>query len=241
MPANTASDATPAAAARPTLLSWSSGKDSAFALGELRRDPSVDVRGLLTTVNATDERVAMHAVRRSLLAAQARAVGLPLLEVEIPSPCSNEQYEAAMRDALAGPLAQGVRSIAFGDLFLEDIRAYREAKNRAVGIDSLFPLWGRDTAELARAMVDGGQRAFLTCVDPEQLDRSFVGRAYDHAFLDELPGGVDPCGENGEFHTFVWNSPEFAAPIDVEVGAIVERDGFVFADVVPVGERQGGR
>jgi len=227
--------ATPSPAARPVLLSWSSGKDSAFALGALRRDPTVEVRGLLTSVNATHERVAMHAVRRQLLRAQAAAVGLPLVEVEIPSPCTNEQYEAAMRAALAGPLEDGVRAIAFGDLFLTDIRAYREEKNREVGLDSVFPLWGRDTRELARAMVDAGQRAVLTCVDPKQLDPSFAGRAFDHALLDELPEGVDPCGENGEFHSFVWDGPEFAAPIAIEVGEVVERDGFVFADVVPVG------
>lgn len=223
-------------AARPVLLSWSSGKDSAFALGELRRDPTVEVRGLLTSVNVTHERVAMHAVRRQLLRAQAAAVGLPLVEVEIPQPCTNEQYEAAMLAALEAPLANGIEAVAFGDLFLEDIRRYREEQNAKVGLDCLFPLWGRDTAQLCRQMVDRGQRAYLTCVDPKQLDPSFAGRAFDHALLDELPDGVDPCGENGEFHSFVWDAETFAAPIDVRVGEVVERGGFVFADVLPAGD-----
>ena len=225
-------------AARPVLLSWSSGKDSAFALGELARDPAVEVRGLLTSVNVTHERVAMHAVRRQLLRAQAEAVGLPLVEVEIPSPCSNAQYEAAMLAAIEAPLADGIEAVAFGDLFLEDVRRYREEQNAKVGLDCVFPLWGRDTTELSRAMIDAGQRAVLTCVDPKQLDPSFAGRAFDHALLDALPAGVDPCGENGEFHSFVWDAATFAAPVPVDVGEVVERDGFVFADVVPA---DGGR
>lgn len=219
----------------PILLSWSSGKDSAFALRELLADPRVELRGLLTAVNTTHQRVAMHAVRRRLLRMQASAVGLPLVEIELPSPCTNQEYEAAMRTALAAPLRDGVAGVAFGDLFLEDIRAYREEKNATLGLSSWFPLWGRDTAKLARAMVEGGQRAILTCVDPRQCPAELVGRDFDHALLDELPPSVDPCGENGEFHTFVWDSPSFSAPIPVSRGAIVERDGFVFADVVPAG------
>jgi uncharacterized protein (TIGR00290 family) len=219
--------------ARPILLSWSSGKDSAFALHELRRDPAIEIRGLLTTVNATHERVAMHAVRRELLRAQARAVGLPLVEIDIPYPCSNEQYEAAVRAALEPEVAAGVEAVAFGDLFLEDVRAYRERNNERLGLGSLFPLWGRDTGDLARAMIASGQRAVLTCVDPRKLPASFAGRAFDERLLAELPIGVDPCGENGEFHTFVHAGPQFRAPLDIEVGEVIERDGFVFADVLP--------
>jgi len=193
----------------------------------------VDVRGLLTTVNATHERVAMHAVRRTLLRAQAQATGLPLIEIELPYPCTNEEYELAVRSALAGPVADGIRGVAFGDLFLTDIRAYREKKNAALGLESLFPLWGLDTAPLARAMIDSGQRAIVTCVDPRQCPAEFVGRDFDYDFLDQLPTSVDPCGENGEFHTFVWDSPVFAQPVAVSRGTIVERDGFVFADLVP--------
>lgn len=219
---------------RPILLSFSSGKDSAFALHVLRDDPTVEVRGLLTSVNATHERVAMHAVRRALLAAQARSIGLPLVEIAIPYPCSNEQYEAAVRAVLEPAIAQGIEAVAFGDLFLEDVRAYREQNNARLGLASLFPLWGRDTRELAHAMLDAGLRAYLTCVDPRQLPASFVGRAFDAQLLADLPAGVDPCGENGEFHTFVWDGPGFSAPIPVEPGEVVERDGFVFADLVPL-------
>ncbi|MEM9380408.1 MAG: ATP-binding protein [Planctomycetota bacterium] len=217
----------------PILLSWSSGKDSAFALHVLRSDPTVEVRGLLTTVNAVHERVAMHAVRRRLLRAQAEAVGLPLVEVDLPFPCSNEDYEAAMRDALVPQKEAGIEAIAFGDLFLEDVRAYREERNEPVGLGSLFPLWGRDTAELAGKMLASGQRAYLTCVDPAQCPREFAGRAYDERLLDELPDSVDPCGERGEFHTFVWDGPAFDRPVPVQPGEVVERGGFVFADLHP--------
>ncbi|MEM6673067.1 MAG: ATP-binding protein [Planctomycetota bacterium] len=218
---------------RPTLLSWSSGKDSAFALSVLRQDPSVELRGLLTTLNGESERVAMHAVRRSLLRAQASACGLPLIEVDLPYPCSNEQYERAMAEALTPQVEAGIEVVAFGDLFLEDVRAYREERNEPLGLDSVFPLWGRDTAELAREMIAAGQRAVLTCVDPKQCPREFAGRAFDEALLDELPDSVDPCGERGEFHTFVWDAPAFERPVQVRAGEIVERGGFVFADVVP--------
>ena len=218
--------------ARRVLLSWSSGKDSAWALHRLRADPEVEIVGLLTSVNETASRVAMHAVRETLLEAQAAAVGLPLTKVYIPQPCSNAEYEAAMGAAVAEARQAGVTHMAFGDLFLEDIRAYREEKLAGSGIEPLFPLWGLPSDELAREMVDAGLRAVLTCVDPRQLDPSFAGRIYDASLLADLPEGVDPCGERGEMHSFAFAGPMFAEPIAVEVGETVERDGFVFADVL---------
>jgi len=214
-------------------LSWSSGKDSAMALHELRAAGDVEVVGLLTTLNASAQRVAMHAVRRELLEAQAAAVGLPVHVVELPWPCSNEAYEALMAEAVQVAVGQGVESMAFGDLFLEDVRAYRERKLEGTGITPLFPLWLRPTHELAAEIVARGIRAVLTCVDPAQAPGELAGRWYDADLLASLPTAVDPCGERGEFHTFVVDSPEFAAPLSVEVGQVVERDGFVFADVVP--------
>jgi diphthamide synthase (EF-2-diphthine--ammonia ligase) len=221
-----------------TLLAWSSGKDSAWALHVLRQaaaaDPSAPrVAGLLTTVNVTHGRVAMHAVRRELLAAQAAAAGLPLVEVEIPWPCSNADYERAMGAAMAGARQDGIAHVAFGDLFLADIRRYREEKLAGTGITPLFPLWGRPTAQLARDMLAGGLVAHLTAVDPRQVPGALAGRRFDAALLADLPATADPCGENGEFHTFVSAGPMFAAPIAVHVGEVVERDGFVFADVLP--------
>jgi uncharacterized protein (TIGR00290 family) len=216
-----------------TWLSWSSGKDSAWSLVKLRERDDVEVTALLTTFNASAERVAMHAVRRELARVQARAVGLPLVEVDLPYPCPNEEYEARMRAACDRAVAAGVACIAFGDLFLADVRAYRERQLAATRLAPLFPLWGADTSQLARAMVAGGLRAILTCVDPKQLDPGFAGRTFDAALLADLPAGVDPCGENGEFHTFVTHAPCFERPLDVRVGEIVERDGFVFADVLP--------
>ncbi len=225
---------------RPSVLvAWSSGKDSAWALHELRRAGRVDVAGLLTTVNATHERVAMHAVRRSLLRAQAAAVGLPLLEVEIPWPCSNADYERAMGAAVAGARRDGITHIAFGDLFLTDIRAYREARLHGTGIEPLFPLWGRPTDELAHEMMESGVRATLTAVDTRQVLASMAGRAWDAALLADLPQGADPCGERGEFHTFVYAGPMLSAPLAIRVGEIVERDGFVYADVLPAGAAGG--
>ncbi len=215
------------------LLSWSSGKDSAWALHVLRADPRVELVGLLTSVNQTLSRVAMHAVREGLLEAQAAALGLPLTKVYIPQPCSNAEYEAAMRAAVAAARQAGVTHMAFGDLFLEDIRAYREEKLAGSGIEPLFPIWGRPTAELSREMVDAGLRAVVTCVDPKQLDASFAGRIYDSSLLDDLPDGVDPCGERGEMHSFAYAGPMFAEPLRVTTGEIVERDGFVYADVLP--------
>ena len=216
------------------LLSWSSGKDSAWALHVLRQEGEVDVVGLLTTFNAEFDRVAMHAVRRDLVVLQARSVGLPLWPVFLPWPCPNNAYEAAMAEAIAHAHRSGITHIAFGDLYLEDIRAYREERMAAAGITPLFPLWGRDTELLAREMVRSGARATVVCVDPAQLDEAFCAQEFDGAFIDALPLGVDPCGERGEFHTFAWDGPAFSAPVFVERGDIVRRDGFVFADLRPV-------
>jgi uncharacterized protein (TIGR00290 family) len=215
-------------------VSWSSGKDSTFALAAARADPELEVVGLLTTLNRSADRVAMHAVRRELLEAQAAALGLPLNQVGLPSPCSNQEYEELMTGAVASARAAGVTRMVFGDLFLADVRSYREQALADTGIEPVFPLWGRPTGDLAREMVDQGVRATITCVDPRQLPSSFAGRAFDHELLADLPERVDPCGENGEFHTFVADGPGFAAPLEVRVGEVVERDGFVFADVLPV-------
>src|ERR1700687_3397670 len=209
-----------------TLLSWSTGKDSAWSLHVLRRTPGIEVAGLFTTVNAAFDRVAMHAVRCALLEAQAAAAGLPLHVIEIPWPCPNEGYEARMGAFVAEQMARGVVAMAFGDLFLEDIRAYREQKLAGTGIAPLFPLWGRDTAVLAEEMIAGGLEAHRTCVDPRKLPAHFAGRVFDRALLAELPEGVDPCGENGEFHTCVSAGPMFSAPIAVRAGGVEMRDGF---------------
>jgi uncharacterized protein (TIGR00290 family) len=215
------------------LLSWSSGKDSAWALHTLRQRTDVEVVGLLTTVNESADRVAMHAVRSELLRAQAAATGLPLFALGIPSPCSNEQYEAVMAAAIQRARADGVTAVAFGDLFLEDIRRYRVEKLAGTGIEPIFPIWGIPTDGLARAMIAGGLRARLTCVDPKQLDPSFVAREFDETLLAALPPGVDPCGERGEFHSFAYAGPMFSAPIAIQSGEVVTRDGFVFADLLP--------
>lgn len=213
--------------------SWSSGKDSMMALAEARRTRAVQVTGLLTTVNTNADRVAMHAVRRVLLEAQADALGLPLHVVELPWPCPNDVYEQRMAAAVAQAVESGVERMVFGDLFLEDIRAYREDKLAGTGITPVFPLWGHPTDRLAAELIEAGVRAVLTCVDPKQAPAGLAGRWYDETLLADLPPGVDPCGENGEFHTFVVDGPGFTHPIEVEVGEVVERDGFVFADVTP--------
>jgi len=214
------------------LLSWSSGKDSGFALRELRRDPQVQVAGLLTTVNSNHRRVAMHGVREERLEAQAASLGLPLRKVDLPWPCPNEVYEERMDTALRSAREDGVSGVAFGDLFLEDVRRYREDRLAGTGMELLFPLWGRDTGELAGEMIRSGLRAVLTTVDPRRCPPEFCGRGYDYALLRELPASVDPCGENGEFHTLVRDAPGFGKPIPLRPGPIVERDGFVFADFV---------
>lgn len=218
---------------RRVLLSWSSGKDCAWALQVLRQDPSIEVVGLLTTIDAADGRVAMHSTRRALLEAQARAAALGLHLVPLPWPCPNDAYERAMGEALQAAVARGVTHLAFGDLFLEDVRDYRIRQLEGSGIQPLFPLWGQPTEPLARRMVDAGVEAWLTCVDLRRLPRAFAGRRFDHAFLDELPEGVDPCGEHGEFHTCVLAGPMFRAPVSASVGELSERDGFCFADVRP--------
>jgi uncharacterized protein (TIGR00290 family) len=220
-------------------MSWSSGKDSAFALDATRRDPELDVTGLLVTMNTDADRVAMHAVRRELVEAQADRLGLPLHVVEVPAACPNPVYEDRMAAAMATAREQGVRRIAFGDLFLADVRAYREQKLAGTGIAPLFPLWGRPTAALAREMLAVGVRAVVTCVDPRQVPADLAGRDFDASLLAALPAGADPCGERGEFHTFVTDGPGFSAPIDTVTGDRVERDGFVFCDVRP-GVREAG-
>lgn len=216
---------------RRVLLSWSSGKDSAWTLHVLRRDPSLELVGLLTTINESAQRVAMHGVADALLAAQADATGLPLWRIELPSPCSNEEYEARMRAAVERARREQVDAIAFGDLFLADIRAYRERMLAGTGVAPLFPLFGADTAALAREMIAAGLRAKLACVDTAKLPASFAGRDYDAALLRDLPASVDACGENGEFHTFAVAGPMFAREIRVEHAGTIVRDGFAFADL----------
>jgi uncharacterized protein (TIGR00290 family) len=215
------------------LLSWSSGKDSAWSLHLLRQSAEYEVAGLLTTFNESAGRVAMHAVRRELVERQAAAAGLPLWSVPLPWPCPNGEYESLMAQACAKAVAEGIAGIAFGDLFLEDVRAYREQQLQGTGLQPIFPLWGLPTPELARAMIGSGTRARLTCVDTEKLAASFVGREFDEVLLASLPAEVDPCGERGEFHSFVYAGPMFSAAVPVSLGETVVRDQFVFADLVP--------
>jgi uncharacterized protein (TIGR00290 family) len=216
------------------FMSWSSGKDSAFALHAARQDGIADIVGMLTTVNEVYDRVAMHGVRHALLDRQIEALGLPAIIVPLPSPCPNAIYEARMEEACADIKSRGVDHMVFGDLFLEDIRAYRVEKLAAAKMTPLFPLWLRDTATLARDMIASGLVAHIVCLDPRKLDKSFAGRRFDESFLRDLPPEIDPCGENGEFHTVVTAGPMFKAPIAVEIGETVERDGFVFTDVIPI-------
>jgi uncharacterized protein (TIGR00290 family) len=221
-------------AGRPTaVVSWSSGKDAALALLEVQRVGEMDVVGLLTTVTAPFDRVSMHGVRREVVALQARALRLPLIDVEIPFSCPNSVYEEAMGRAVERLRASGVRRIVFGDLFLQEVRAYREQKLSGSGLEPVFPLWGRATRPLAERMIREGIIAYVVCLDPRRMPRGLAGRRFDRALLDELPDGVDPCGENGEFHTCVTDAPGFDAPIAVRPGAVVERDGFVFSDLIP--------
>ena len=215
-----------------TLVSWSSGKDSAWLVHRLRTMPDIEVAGLLTTINEPAQRVAMHAVRVDVLEAQADALQLPLWKVPIPSPCPNEIYERHMAGAVERAVLEGFTHIAFGDLFLEDVRCYRESRLAGTGLAPLFPLFGSDTAVLAREMITAGLGARLTCLNPNILDRSFAGCEFDAAFLDALPPSVDPCGERGEFHSVAYRGPMFSRPIPIRNGVVLERDGFVFADVV---------
>jgi uncharacterized protein (TIGR00290 family) len=228
--------APPRSEPRRVLLSWSSGKDSAWCLQALRQRADLEVVGLVTTVNETYGRVAMHAVREVLLERQAAAASLPIWRVSIPSPCSNAQYEEAMDHVVTKAVAEGITGMAFGDLFLEEIRRYREEKLAGTGLEPIFPLWGLPTDALARTMVSAGLRARITCVDPTQLPADFAGREFDEALLTSLPAGVDPCGERGEFHTFAYAGPMFRNVIGVQRGEIVERDGFVFADLTPTSQ-----
>ena len=216
---------------KKVYMCWSSGKDSCYCLSELTKSDEVEVVGLLTTVSQEFDRVSMHGVRRELLALQAESLGLPLHVIEIPNPCPNGLYEQRMKEMIDASQSDGVTHMAFGDLFLEDVRRYREDMLRTTGIEPLFPLWQRPTDSLARDIIGSGHRAILTCVDSSQLGSEFAGRFYDADLLADLPGNVDPCGENGEFHTFVFDSPLFSRPLSVELGETVDRDGFVFADV----------
>ena len=212
------------------LLSWSSGKDSAWTLHVLRQRGDCEIVGLLTTVNSEFDRVAMHGTRRSVLEAQAEAAALPLWIVPLPWPCSNEIYETRMREVCARAVEDGISGVAFGDLFLRDVRSYRETQLKPTGLEPLFPLWDRPTAALAREMIAGGLRARLTCVDMKRLPADFAGREFDVDLLNDFPSSVDPCGENGEFHTCVYAGPMFKSPIELEAGEVVIREGFAFAD-----------
>jgi len=216
------------------LLSWSGGKDCAWALHLLRTQGEYDVVGLLTTINQHFNRVAMHGFREELLDMQAEAAGLPVWKVPLPWPCSNEHYEAAMAQACARAVDEGLYGIAFGDLFLEDVRAYRINRLAATGLTPIFPCWGLPTDDLARTMIASGLKARLTCVDPRQLDSSFAGRAFDTQLLADFPATIDPCGERGDFHSFVTDGPMFSHSIAVQAGETVERDGFCYADLLPV-------
>jgi uncharacterized protein (TIGR00290 family) len=215
-----------------SALSWSGGKDSALTLWSLRRE-GIEPVALITTVTDAYDRISMHGVRRELLADQAGAVGIPLVEIGIPPACVNDAYEARMAQAFASPPLADVEAVAFGDLFLEDVRVYREQRLAATGRRGLFPLWGRDTSALAQEFINAGFQATIVCLDPRALDASFAGRSYDEQLLADLPASVDPCGENGEFHTFVHAGPIFTEPIACATGEVVERDGFVFCDLTP--------
>jgi uncharacterized protein (TIGR00290 family) len=217
---------------KKTLVSWSSGKDSAWMVHVLRQRGDVQIAGLLTTINQSAQRVAMHAVRVDVLQAQADALGLPLWTIPIPSPCSNGVYERAMSEAVARAVGEGFTHVAFGDLFLEDVRRYREERLAGTGLTPMFPLFGSDTAALARAMIAGGVRARITCLNPKVIDRGFAGREFDAALLAELSAAIDPCGERGEFHTCAYAGPMFSRELPIETGVTVERDGYLFTDLV---------
>ncbi len=218
---------------RKTLMSWSSGKDSAWALHTLQQNPEIDLVGLFCTVNKEFDRVAMHGVRVELLQKQAKSIGLPLEIIEIPNPCSNADYEKIMGQFVETAKCDNIECFAFGDLFLEDIRNYREEKLKGSGIKAIFPIWGMPTDKLSREMIGSGMRAVITCIDPKQTPREFVGREFNESFLDSLPSTMDPCGENGEFHSFVFDGPMFNEKIEILMGDIVDRDEFLFVDVLP--------
>jgi len=218
---------------KKTIISWSTGKDSAWSTYQLQQRDDIELVGCLCTINQKFQRTAMHAVRVELLHAQAKALNLPITIIELPFPCSNEQYQTIMSKATQALMDQGVELMSFGDLFLQDIREYREKNLAGTGIEPIFPLWQQPTPELAQEMIAGGLKTVITCVDPKQLDARFAGRIFDQSFLNDLPDGVDPCGENGEFHSFVFDGPMFNEAIAIKVGEVVERDGFVYADVLP--------
>lgn len=215
-----------------TLLSWSSGKDSAWSLYILKKRNEYEIAGLLTTFNGDADRVAMHGVRRELVKAQAEAAGIPLWEIDLPWPCSNQDYESAMLKTCEKALVSGIECVAFGDLFLTDIREYREKQLRGAGLQPVFPVWGSPTRALAEEMIASGLRAKLTCIDTQQINADFAGREFNRKLLSELPAPADPCGENGEFHSFVYAGPMFSKPVPVEVGEVVVRDQFAYADLL---------
>ncbi len=215
------------------LVAWSSGKDSAWSLHLLQAQPDIEVAGLFTTMNVDTHRVAVHSVREELLCAQARALGLPLRRIDLPHPCPNHAYSAAMGAFAATAVAEGITHLAFGDLFLEDIRSYRERLFEGSGLGLLFPVWGLPTRKLAQEMTASGLRAYITCIDPVRVPRDWAGRKFDPEFVAGIPDGIDPCGERGEFHTFVFAGPIFKNPLGVRCGEVTDRDGFVYADVLP--------
>lgn len=223
---------------KKVLVSWSGGKDSAWMLHLLRKQPEIQVAGLLTTVNAAHDRVSIHGTRRALLDAQAASLNLPLWPVMLPNPCSNQDYEEAMRKVISRAKSEGIESIAFGDLFLEDVRVYRTSRLSGTGIAPLFPLWQKPTHTLGRQMISEGLRAKVVTVDPRLLSPSFAGREYDLDLLAELPATVDPCGENGEFHTYVYSGPMFSSPIPLTLGETVEKEGFIYKDLFPCDDIQ---
>ncbi|MDP5291987.1 ATP-binding protein [Oceanimonas sp. CHS3-5] len=218
---------------RKLLMSWSSGKDSAWALHRLMQNPEYEVVGLFTTVNEAFDRVAMHGVRATLLQQQAEALGLPLEIIALPWPCTNEDYQQRMSAFIARAKARGIDCFGFGDLLLEDVKHYRESQLEGTGIEAVFPIWHTPTHELPHTMMERGLRAVITCLDPKKVPVEFAGRELTAELLAALPEGTDPCGENGEFHTFVFDGPMFRKPVAIETGEVVERDGFVFADVLP--------
>lgn len=222
-----------------TLLSWSSGKDSAWSLHLLRQEGECEIVGLLTTFNREADRVAMHGVRRELVKAQAEAAGVPLWDVDLPSPCSNSDYERIMKETCKAAVRADIEYMVFGDLFLRDIREYRERQLEGSGLTPIFPVWGIPTNELARTMIASGLKAKLTCVDSQSLSPEFVGREFDEQLLSDLPPQIDPCGENGEFHSFVYAGPMFRHAIPIEVGETVLRERFAFADLIPAGQATG--